>query len=128
MNRAGVECMCTTLSDRVCVETGIYYANSFLELLHPFLVCPFNYPPMYPSTHPKTLSEELSYTTNHAGYRKYSSFFFLFLFRATSVTYGNSQARGQIRAAAAYLHHSHSNARSEPHLQPTQQLTVMPDP
>ena len=28
--------------------------------------------------------------------------------------YGGSQARGLIRAAASSLHHSHSNARSEP--------------
>ena len=30
-----------------------------------------------------------------------------------------SLAMGRIRAAAAGLHHSHNNARSEPHLQPT---------
>ena len=35
---------------------------------------------------------------------------------------GNSQARGRIGAAAAGLHHSHSNTRSEPHLQSTPQL------
>ena len=29
--------------------------------------------------------------------------------------YGGSQARGQIRAVAAGLCHSHSNTRSEPH-------------
>jgi len=44
------------------------------------------------------------------------------------VAYGNSRARDQIRAAAAGLHHSHSNARSELHLQPTQQLAAMLDP
>ena len=32
---------------------------------------------------------------------------------------GGSQARGQIGAAAASLHHSHSNTRSKPHLWPT---------
>ena len=37
-------------------------------------------------------------------------------FRAVPVAYGGSQARGQIRAVAAGLHHSHSNVRSEPHL------------
>ena len=43
--------------------------------------------------------------------------FYLFsLFRAESVAYGGSQARGQIGAVAAGLHHRHSNARSEPHL------------
>ena len=30
--------------------------------------------------------------------------------------------------AAASLHHSHSNAGSEPHLQPTPQLMAVPDP
>jgi len=38
------------------------------------------------------------------------------------------QARGPIGAVAAGLHHSHSNARSEPCLRPTPQLTAMPDP
>ena len=52
-------------------------------------------------------------------------FFFFVLFR---VAYGDSQARGLIGAAAASLHHSHSNAGSEPQLQPTLQLTAMLDP
>ena len=43
------------------------------------------------------------------------------------MAYGSSQARG-CEAAAAGLHHSHSKARSEPCLQPTQQLTATPDP
>ena len=43
-------------------------------------------------------------------------FCFFCLFRSASVVYGGSQARGQIRATAAGLHHS--NARSEPCLQP----------
>ena len=38
------------------------------------------------------------------------------------------QARGQVRAAAAGPHHSHSNARSEPHLQTTLQLVATLDP
>ena len=44
------------------------------------------------------------------------------------MAYGSSQAWGQIRAAAADLHHSHSNVGSEPQLQPTLQLLAMPDP
>ena len=59
------------------------------------------------------------------------SFLFFFLsclFRAEPVAYGSSQARGRIGAAAAGLHHNHSNSRPEPHLQPTPQLTAMPDP
>ena len=52
------------------------------------------------------------------------SFFF---FRAVLVAYGDSQARGQIGAVAAGLGHSHSNARSEVHLQSVPQLIAMLD-
>ena len=57
-------------------------------------------------------------------------FFFLWLlsFRAASAACGGSQARGPIRAVAAGLHHSHSNARSELHLRPTPQFMATPDP
>ena len=51
--------------------------------------------------------------------------FIFFLFMATCVAYGSSQARGWIRASAASLHHSHSNTsspRSQLHLQPTHGL------
>ena len=41
--------------------------------------------------------------------------FYFLLFRATPPAFGNSQAGGQIRAAAATLCPSHSNARSLPH-------------
>ena len=50
------------------------------------------------------------------------------LFRAAPAAYGRSQARGQIRAAAAGLHPSHSNAKYELCLRPTPQLMAMPDP
>ena len=50
------------------------------------------------------------------------------LFRAIPVAYGCSQARGQMGAATAGLHHCHSNAGSEPHLQPTLKLTATLDP
>ena len=42
--------------------------------------------------------------------------FFIFPFRAAPMAYGGPQARGQIGAAAASLHHSHSNEGSELHL------------
>ena len=53
-----------------------------------------------------------------------------FYFRACPMAYGGSQARGQIGASAAGLHHSHSKAGSEPSLQPTSQLRQhrIPDP
>ena len=38
------------------------------------------------------------------------------LFMAAPAACGSFQAKGRIRAAAAGLHHNHSNARSEPHL------------
>ena len=53
----------------------------------------------------------------------------LFVFsRAAPMARGGSQTRGLIGAVAASLHHSHSNARSEPCLQPTPQLMATPDP
>ena len=54
-------------------------------------------------------------------------FIFLF-FRAPPLAYGGSQARGGIGTVAASLCHSHSNAKSEPHLSPTPQLMAMLDP
>ena len=63
----------------------------------------------------------------------YFILFYLFiwsfcLFRAAPTAYGGSQDRGPIGAVAAGLHHSHSNAISEPHLRPTPQLKAMLDP
>ena len=46
---------------------------------------------------------------------------------AAPAAYGVSQARGLIGAVAASLRQSHSNAGSEPCLQPTPQLTATPD-
>uniref|UniRef100_A0A8D1VYM5 Sec1 family domain containing 1 n=1 Tax=Sus scrofa TaxID=9823 RepID=A0A8D1VYM5_PIG len=56
-------------------------------------------------------------------------FFDLFVFsRVALVAYGGSQARGPIGAVATGLCQSHSNAGSEPHLQPIPQLRATPDP
>ena len=44
---------------------------------------------------------------------------FFFFFRATPAAYGVSQARGQIGAVAADLHHSHNNVGAEACVQPT---------
>ena len=46
---------------------------------------------------------------------------------AAPAAYGGSQARGPIGAVATGLRQRHSNAGSEPHLQPTPQLTATPD-
>ena len=53
--------------------------------------------------------------------------FYILLFRAIPTAHGSSQARGQTRAAAAGLLHSHSNTRSK-HLRPTPQLPATLDP
>ena len=42
-------------------------------------------------------------------------FLYFLLFRAAPMAYGSSQDRGQIRAVAIGLHHSHSNAGSLTH-------------
>ena len=47
---------------------------------------------------------------------------------AAPAAHGSSPARGGTGAAASSLHHSHSNVGSEPHLQPTPQLTATLDP
>ena len=46
---------------------------------------------------------------------------------AAPAAYGGSQARGRIGAVATGLRQSHSNAGSEPRLQPTPQLMATPD-
>ena len=59
----------------------------------------------------------------------YYYYYYIFAFsRAAPMAYGGSQARGLIRAVAAGLRQSHNNARSQPRLQPTSQLTATPDP
>ena len=50
--------------------------------------------------------------------------FFSFFPMAPPVAYGNFQTKGQIRAAAVGLHHSHGNTISEPHLQPMLKLVA----
>ena len=50
------------------------------------------------------------------------------LFRAAPAVYGGSQARDQIGAVAAGLHHSHISTSSKLRLPPTPQLTATLDP
>ena len=59
---------------------------------------------------------------------QYTISFFFFSSRASPTAHGSSPARGRISAVAAGLRHSHSNARSELHLQPTPQLVATLDP
>ena len=73
-----------------------------------------------------------TYLVSVLQYFSFSLFFlffvFVFVFRAVPMAYRSSQARGPIRAAAAGLHHRHSNARSEMYLRPTPQLMATLDP
>ena len=61
-------------------------------------------------------SLEQSYSQAQLNQSRLSLLLLLFLCRATLMAYGSSWARGQIRAIAAGIHHSHRNTRSEPHL------------
>ena len=56
------------------------------------------------------------------------SLLFFLLFTKAPVTYGGSQDRDQFEAAAAGLHHSHSNAGSKWRLYLTWKLVGMLDP
>ena len=59
---------------------------------------------------------------------RYALFFFFAFSRVAPEAYGRSQARHLIGAVAASDSHTHSNTGSEPHLQPTPQLTATPGP
>ena len=69
--------------------------------------------------------EEISFFTLYTLMLFYFILFFALLF---IYLFCFSQARGQIRATVAGLHHSHSNKASEPCLQPIPQLTVTLNP
>ena len=56
------------------------------------------------------------------------NFFLNFFWGGAPTACGSSQARGQIVAAAAGLHHSHGNVDFKLHLWPTLQLAATPDP
>ena len=79
--------------------TSILYALPQLKYGGPLLVLFLSFLPSFLPSFPSFLP----------------SFFFFLLSKATPEAYGSSQARGQIRATAAILHHSHSNAGSQTH-------------
>ena len=68
------------------------------------------------------LCSELSHEYHEVLFFFFLSFFVFLSFRATLAAYEGSQARGQVGAVAAGLHHSHSSTGSEPCLWPTPQL------
>ena len=64
-----------------------------------------------------------------AGFFLFVCLFCLFaISRAVPTAHGGSQTRGLIGDIAAGLCQSHSNARSEPRLQPIPELTATPNP
>ena len=64
------------------------------------------------------------YTPVFVMQQDYEWFLFIFLPRRMEVP----RLRGQIRAAAASLHHSHGNVESKPHLRPTPQQRQILNP
>ena len=86
-------------------------------MLHDPLACPSGsrkgsfLPPAYPLKYQEPTDHSfIQYT-----FLEYIYLFIFFLSRAAPVAYGNSQARGQIGAVAASLHHSYSIGRSLTH-------------
>ena len=84
-------------------------------------------------TSDEDISDSIGLSTSHTLFFKFFFFFLFFSFfffwgGAAPMAYGGPQARGRIGAVAAGLCHSHSSAGSEPHLQPTPQLTATLDP
>ena len=79
-----------------------------------------------PAIHPTQQTQHLGHTGSFRAHEHV--FILIYVLRATPETYGSSQARRRIRAIAASLHNSHSNAKSELRLQPTPQLTATADP
>ena len=70
-------------------------------------------------------------TTVYSELSSFHVFFFFFvfcLFKAAPTAYGGFQSRGLIRATAASLRQSHSNAGSKSHLRPTPQFMATLDP
>ena len=80
------------------------------------------------------LGSYLELLTLFSLFKLFYLFIYLFIFglsvfsRATPAAYGGSQARGGIGTVATGLCHSRSNARPEPCLRSTPQLTATPDP
>ena len=77
-----------------------------------------------PWQHPLGSSEAPKCNSGVSNFASSGFILFIFLFLRAAPAYGSSQAKGQIGAVASGLCHSQSNARSEPHLQPTLQLTA----
>ena len=95
--------------ERKC-ETRYYFCACFCSLILCFLLDKVT-----------LINDEFSFSYKE---RKFVCMYVcIYLFRPTPTAYGSSQARCPIRASAVSLRHSHSNARSEPYLRPTPQLT-----
>ena len=67
----------------------------------------------------KSLLDLMYNNNNNNNHNNFFLFVFFCFFRAAPMAYRSSQARGQIGATAAGLHHSHSNMGCEQHLWPT---------
>ena len=126
-------CFCTCRPRGHCPHTGLATCPSDPTWSSPWLLRSETYKSPVPgqtgSIGQSTLSLGELWSRGDRNLLINSFFFFFFFFlRAAPTAYRTSQARGQIVAVAAGLHHNHSNGRSKPLLQTTPQLMAMRDP
>ena len=125
---------CITLPSPFFLLPRVISQNNLLTHKSLFRLC-FSVKSRLMHAHTYTHTHIHTHSTIFRGLRKYNKLclllfflFFSFFFRAVPLAYGNSQARGRIRATAAGLHHSQSNTGSKLHLGPILQLMATPDP
>ena len=113
----------------MCITTAVQIQDTSIIPQFPWILPRLSSPsPISLSLQIRLICPCVLYKWNHTVYTLVFSFSFCFLEPAAPAAYGGSQARGQITALAAGLHHSHSKAGSEPPLRATPQLTTTPDP
>ena len=94
-----------------CIHCYSIIHNSFIALKIPLLHLLIPPPPTYSLT-PELLETKPLFFLS---FLFFFFFFFFFFFWSTPAACGSSQARGRIKATAAGLHYSHSNAGSLTH-------------
>ena len=110
-----------------------FAANSAAQVFRTFLAISQNRNSISQNRNTLHCSVDKKVSQNHLPLphmRDTEGFFFFWsfcYFLAAPAAYGGSQARGRIGAVDTGLRQSHSNAGSEPSLQPTPQLVATPD-
>ena len=113
------------------IQTGFYPDQKPTFGLHrsdrPLLFVPFRQAPFLGSLYLLGSPQVLIFKNVMLANSLIYLFIYFAIYWAAPVAYGGSQARGRIGGVAASLRQSHSKAGSEHCLQPTPQLTAMPD-